>query len=107
MFGFHTPVQKTRAGRSEPRFYLKPLVWTHLLLEPAHGLLFADAVLEADPALFPLLVGDAETGSAQNLDGRENGLRAESIWTRQAVSETFGSFRMKTRKHWKKFIKLI
>lgn len=59
----------TRPGCLDPRFCPDRLVWTHLLLEPAHGLLFADAVLEADPALFPLLVSDAETGSAQNLNG--------------------------------------
>lgn len=41
---------------------------THFLLEPAHGLLFADAVSETDAARFPLLVGDAEAGSAQNLN---------------------------------------
>lgn len=41
---------------------------THFLLEPAHGFLFTDAVPETDAASFPLLVGDAEAGSAQNLD---------------------------------------
>lgn len=44
---------------------------THFLLEPAHGLLFADAVSEADAARFPLLVGDAEAGSAQNLNAQK------------------------------------
>lgn len=39
----------------------------HLLLKPAHGLLFADAVPETDAARLPLLVSDAEPRSAQNL----------------------------------------
>lgn len=44
---------------------------THLLLKPAHGLLFADAVPETDAACLPLLISDAETRSAQNLHTRE------------------------------------
>lgn len=39
----------------------------HLLLEPAHGLLFADTVPETDATGFLLLVSDAETRSAQDL----------------------------------------
>lgn len=47
---------------------------THFLLEPAHGLLFTDTVPETDAACFPLLVSDAEAGSAQNLSTkREQG----------------------------------
>ena len=43
----------------------------HLLLEPAHGLLFADAVLVSDAASLMLLVSNAEAGSAQDLtEGR-------------------------------------
>lgn len=45
---------------------------THFLLEPAHGLLFADAVPETDATCFPLLVGNAEAGSAQNLKTKRN-----------------------------------
>lgn len=44
------------------------VAYTHFLLEPAHGLLFADAVTETNTARFPLLVGDAEAWSAQNLN---------------------------------------
>lgn len=39
----------------------------HLLLEPAHGFLLADAVLEPNTAHFPLLVCNAEAWSAQDL----------------------------------------
>lgn len=47
--------------------------YTHFLLEPAHGLLFADTVPETDAASFPLLVSDAESGSAQNLNTGQTG----------------------------------
>ena len=45
---------------------------TYFLLEPAHGLWLADAVLVSDAATFPFLVGDAEAGSAQNLGTQTN-----------------------------------
>ena len=45
---------------------------TYFLLEPAHGLWLADAVLVTDAAAFPFLVGDAEAGSAQNLGTHTN-----------------------------------
>ena len=59
---------------------MKPFLdlYTHFLLEPAHGLLFADAVPETDAACFPLLVGDAEAGSAQNLSRKEERGRAQT-----------------------------
>lgn len=40
------------------------------MLEPAHGFLLADAVLEANASPFPFLIGDAEAGSAQNLQSQ-------------------------------------
>lgn len=52
---------------------------THFLLEPAHGLLFADAVPETDATCFPLLVGDAEAGSAQNLKTKRKRNCSENI----------------------------
>ena len=52
---------------------------THLLLEPAHGFLFADAVPETNAARFLLLVSNAETGSAQDLKTKRV---KERVWFR-------------------------
>lgn len=48
-------------------FLISEILKEYLLLEPAHGLLLADAVLEANGAPLALLIGNAEARSAHHL----------------------------------------